>query len=133
MNKLSAFKAFTLKDGRVIEVAFKNGTFEIYGRTMGFSTFADANKSLVAEKDAEGNAIITFDLERAYRHFVSAAVQFAAEFQGKSLPFENEWQVADFIEEVGIENILAVIDQAEPATEVTGGSKKKGTLKAKSE
>ncbi|RYF68750.1 MAG: hypothetical protein EOO39_18855 [Cytophagaceae bacterium] len=130
MNKISGYKSFDLADGRTIELAFTNGTFEIYGRAMGFKTFNEANQSLVAEKDEKGENIITFALEEAYRQFVWAAVKFVAMRTNQPDPFKNEWEVSDFIEEIGLNEILGGVENVpEKAEEEVEEPKKKGKAK----
>lgn len=125
MNKVSGYKAIKLKDGSQIELKFGMGALELFAEAVGVKTLDEALKLLNPENDPEGNPIVTFAYLGIIRKLLFAAAKFAALTQNKPVDF-NEYTAANWLEEVGIGEILSVLDLGgETPKEVPAETKKK--------
>ncbi|WP_077920419.1 hypothetical protein [Spirosoma sp. 209] len=124
MNKLSGYKAFTLPDGTEIELKFGMGALELFGKSIGAKTVDEAMTQLNVSNDENGQPVVTFEFLGVVRKLLFAAAQFAALSQGKPVTF-NEYQVSDWIDAVGLEEILSVLDLPDAAPDSDGAKKKK--------
>ncbi|GAB4001510.1 hypothetical protein GCM10028807_57830 [Spirosoma daeguense] len=114
MNKLSGYKLFRLDDGTEVEMKFSNGTYALFAELIGVDEVEGLEKSIqVPTKEVDGAIVpnLTFAFLKNFRLFVLAAIRYAALAQGKSDNF-NEWQVQEWIDEIGIEKIFAIIEKA---------------------
>lgn len=123
MNKISGYTEFTLASGRHVEFKICNATYEIYAKLRKFNTYQEVSKSLQqATEEIEGEdgqivqvPIVTFDYTESLRLFMFAAAKYAAQAQDKPVDF-NQWDVGEWLEEIGTDAILGSIDQP-PAKE----------------
>lgn len=109
MNKLSGYKAITLKDGTQVELKFGMGALELFGELIGVQTLEEALARLNPQTTEEGEPIITFAYLGTIRKLLYAAARFAALSQDKPVTF-TEYSAANWIEEVGLPEILSVMD-----------------------
>ncbi len=105
---------------------FSTGTYLLYGESEGLTTMEDIERSLKPSVDENGKAVATILFLKCFRRFVCAAITYAARAQNKLVPFEDEYQVEAWIEEIGYDAIWAAVEQVAPEPE----SKKKGGIKA---
>lgn len=137
MNKLTGYTEFTLASGRHIEFKICNATYELYGKARGFTTYKEISDSLTMptrmEEDEDGNLKEVFYPDLAYtescRVFMFCAAKYAALAQNKPVDF-NEWEVGEWLEEVGQESIFNSIEQPPASAEPAKKKGKKPLIRA---
>lgn len=121
MNKLSGYRLFRLSDGAEVELKFSNGTFELFGEMMGFTTLEEIDAALRPPMkdatDGQGNPVkvphMTLAYMKVFKIYVLAAARYAALAQNKPDTF-NEWQAAEWIDEIGYDAILGAEEKGVP-------------------
>lgn len=125
MNKLSGYKSITLKDGTEIELKFGMGALSVFGEVLGVETLEEALAQLNPKLNEAGEPVVTIKYIGVIQKLLYAAAYFAAVSQDKPVTF-NVHKAANWMDEVGIAEILSVLDLGgETPKEVPDEVKKK--------
>jgi hypothetical protein len=122
MNKFSGYREFTLANGRKLELKFSNGATEILAELLGLDSLEEIDSALTMDlvegKDEDGKITLVPTVTARYlknlRLYVYSAAKYAAMVQGKPIDF-NEWDAAEWIEEIGTAALMKGVDVPDEA------------------